>query len=369
MKLSLVATFLVVLVTAVTVAPALGSGGRGLPSAPTSLPKPSPCSPVQEIPGLGTACPLDHGFLIPLSDGSTVYTHGPDPMPDALFAAPGSPQTIDDVLERLGAPKDRSLAQCVPHAADHGLLVYAHAANTLDRWEAVTPLIHAHFQAASAVLALQSHVSNFYVGFGLRWVADQSITYRYRMECAGQLDGGVPWVQLITLPTPAAATTFSTIVNDMKAMGYNDAHTKYWVWYDGFVNCGCSGTGTIWNDNSPSPSTNQNNRGPSYGVTFAGNSILIPTLTAYTTMMHENGHNLGAVQLAAPHTSGAWHCNDGLDIMCYADGGPASNYNDAVCAGWEHYDCNSDDYFVPFPVSLETGWNIGQSNWFEMTTL
>ena len=36
---------------------------------------------------------------------------------------------------------------------------------------------------------------------------------------------------------------------------------------------------------------------------------------------HEIGHNLGAVQDSAPHSSLAGHCYESLDVMCYADGG------------------------------------------------
>jgi len=77
-------------------------------------------------------------------------------------------------------------------------------------------------------------------------------------------------------------------------------------------------------------------------------------------LAHENGHNLGAVVTTAPNTSGDAHCNDGLDVMCYADGGPFSQYDPTVCARL-HFDCGHDDYFHPDPSPgsyLGRFWNL-----------
>ena len=80
------------------------------------------------------------------------------------------------------------------------------------------------------------------------------------------------------------------------------------------------------------------------------------------TFMHESGHNLGAVPNSAPNSSGAAHCNDGMDIMCYADGGYKSDYRRTACTDREHFDCNHDDYFHPDPAPgtyLYENWNVG----------
>lgn len=86
-------------------------------------------------------------------------------------------------------------------------------------------------------------------------------------------------------------------------------------------------------------------------------------------LLHEITHNMGAVQLGAPNSSGDYHCNDGQDIMCYADKGSRSNYNDSVCPEGsgllpEAYDCNQDDYFSPSPAPgswLALNWNTYNS--------
>ncbi|HET6405216.1 MAG TPA: hypothetical protein VFH78_11250, partial [Candidatus Thermoplasmatota archaeon] len=86
-------------------------------------------------------------------------------------------------------------------------------------------------------------------------------------------------------------------------------------------------------------------------------------------ILHEMTHGMGGVQMSAPHSSGGWHCNDGWDIMCYADGGSTSQYGttcQSVGFTWsgasQPYDCGNDDYFHPSPAPgsyLDTHWNVG----------
>lgn len=86
--------------------------------------------------------------------------------------------------------------------------------------------------------------------------------------------------------------------------------------------------------------------------------------------VHEASHTMGAVQLSAPHSSGAGHCHDGMDVMCYADNGGQARFDPNVCprlavtwVGPEMpYDCGADDYFHPAPAAeshLATHWNVG----------
>jgi PKD domain len=85
------------------------------------------------------------------------------------------------------------------------------------------------------------------------------------------------------------------------------------------------------------------------------------------TFLHELSHTLGAVQNSAPNSTGAGHCTDEQDIMCYRDtsnieprlvcnaGGPTVAYTFS-----ELYDCNNDDYWNPSPPPgnyLATHWN------------
>jgi hypothetical protein len=84
-------------------------------------------------------------------------------------------------------------------------------------------------------------------------------------------------------------------------------------------------------------------------------------------ILHEITHTLGAVQNSAPHSTGASHCFDQWDVMCYPDGGPRSTMT-YPCAslgeGNAAYDCNEDDYLNPAPAPgsyLATHWNAQQS--------
>lgn len=172
-------------------------------------------------------------------------------------------------------------------------------------------------------------------------------TVRYRMHCGTD---GTPSVAQAVLPTRSADATFSTIVSDVRAKGFAAPTTKYWIWYDGGISAGYSGQGGICSDDVLSLANCHNGTG--YGVTYGA---------GWHTMMHENAHNMGAVQMSAPHSSGAWHCNDDWDIMCYPDGGPTSRMQ-TLCNDTEHFDCGHDDYFNPAPALgtyLYDHWNIG----------
>ena len=76
-------------------------------------------------------------------------------------------------------------------------------------------------------------------------------------------------------------------------------------------------------------------------------------------------HNIGGVQLSAPH-SGGYHCNDEYDIECYNDGGGTSTLQ-YLCTDSSHeqrFDCNHDDYYStnpPVGSYLATHWNTANS--------
>ena len=78
-------------------------------------------------------------------------------------------------------------------------------------------------------------------------------------------------------------------------------------------------------------------------------------------------HNIGGVQLSAPHSSGGWHCTDEWDLECYSDSPfyPAMTY---LCSDSSHnrlFDCNHDDYYRVGSVGgyLATHWNSANSQY------
>jgi|SRR5215204_4726639 len=57
------------------------------------------------------------------------------------------------------------------------------------------------------------------------------------------------------------------------------------------------------------------------------------------TPLHENGHNMGAVQAAAPHSTGSgFHCAQDLDVVCYSPDGGDRNQDGTArdCADRKH---------------------------------
>lgn len=280
----------------------------------------------EHVPGLGEACRTLDAWKVRLADGTVVETHGHDPAGGpgdhglgTIHETPRAPVCVDDLSTRA-----------------HGLLIYAHASDLENQYDLKVDAIRHLFYQANGLVR--------------RTAEDARRTAALKMACTAE---GRLRVDNVTLPTSALDTSFGSVASDLRDMGYTSDDAKYWVWYDGRISCGCSGTGHIHRDDSPGPG-NEANSGPDFGVTWGRFSA--------RTMLHEASHNMGAVQPSAPHTSGAWHCNDGLDIMCYADGGPESNYRQTDCPGYQRYDCGNDDYFDADPTPagyLANHWNLG----------
>lgn len=309
---------LVLLLLAVTV-PAVA------PAAPTAT---SATNCWAEVAVVGRACKVQGGYRIRTADGSVVFTHGADPAPPM------------DVLG-LELPLATSPVACVGDEAvvPHGLAIYFQPSDLPDRLATMTPDIQAQIETANAVLRAEA--------------AEFGVAMDLRMACTA----GRPKVVRVVATTTRAAITFESILNDMRLQGYTDTNQKYWIWVDGPTGLGgAGGIGTI-ESSSADAANNPNNFGPSYATTFGYTNAQ----GGWFVQLHEAGHNLGAVQNNSFMSSGAFHCNDGLDIMCYPDGGPKSAYTSSICAV-RHFDCRHDDYFNPRPVAgtyLARSWNLG----------
>lgn len=86
--------------------------------------------------------------------------------------------------------------------------------------------------------------------------------------------------------------------------------------------------------------------------------------------LHELFHTMGAVNFSAPFATGARHCTDGIDVMCYPDASPEGpTYTESRCPfpGYGSpigtpLDCEYNTYFDVDEESkewLNTNWNIG----------
>ena len=183
----------------------------------------------------------------------------------------------------------------------------------------------------------------------------------YRVQCYST--GGIRVAELHSTTT-STQDLFGTIVADARAAGFNANNEKYLIWYDDPRPNYC-GLGNLLADDTKTLTNASNGYQPQYAVVYGNGTN--PNGTTYTCWarnagMHENGHNMGAVQNSAPHSTQAGHCNDGSDIMCYADGGPAEHYTATTCTTSRPFDCGYDDYFdtsTEIGEYLVTHWNIG----------
>ena len=212
--------------------------------------------------------------------------------------------------------------------------VYAVSSDVPDAFDSLLPSIQQWAAVADGVYANSASETG-----GVR-----HIRYVTDASCA-------PTVLKVVM-SPTGDDSFSNTISELQAAGLNRTDRKYVVWVDSNLYCGI---GNVKGDDSPG-TTNVNNVGPSYGRTDRG------CWGGYTEA-HELMHNIGGVQLSAPHSTGAWHCTDEYDRMCYRENNAVMSY---TCLQ-EHdvlFDCNHDDYYTTAPVPgsyLESHWNAANS--------
>jgi MG2 domain len=271
-------------------------------------------------------------FKVTIKGRSRTYcTHGPDETPIGV--------NVNNQVAPIGGSRLMRSASTASVVCDgDGVsgnrvqLIYAHASDVADRY--ATYLASFQQWAADA----DSYYNNSAAQTGgsrhVRFVTDSSC------------NPVIPDVTLSTTGDDNAVNTF----NELSAMGYNLASRKYVVLVDAYVYCGISST--AWDD-SPG-STNANNYGNTFGRVDAG-------CWGGPLIGHELGHELGMVQMSAPHSDGNWHCTDGYDLMC--DYGASPNLTFSACPDSSYnvsLDCNHDDYFSTNPPAgsyLATHWN------------
>jgi hypothetical protein len=198
-----------------------------------------------------------------------------------------------------------------------------------------------------------------------------------------------PQSRYLSPPAPFQ-TGFQVLKNDVAiARGPQPGPRNYLVYVDNLPLGLLYGEAERWSTESAQGSLQ--NSGNLYAMLYGreGNDFFgsTDTFAAGTTSrnhlefaLHELTHTLGAVGPGAPHTSGAGHCNDENDILCYADGGPTNSlFTSPACDGasapadpygpaLQAWDCNKDDYFSlnPSPGSyLGVNWNIANSDFLE----
>jgi hypothetical protein len=326
-----ITTALAALVAGVVAASAFAHGTEHPGGPPVGVPG--------NIPALGlvfdglerpSTGPCEHAYKLKHSEQCT---HGPDPVPEGLAV------TTSVLPVALFTPPPKVQCDGDGTSGKRVQVIYAHASDVSDRYS--TYLDSIRQWAADADKIFRNSAAETYGEIHVRYVHDSNC---------------VPIVPDVTL-TPSGDDSLDNTASDLAALGYNSSSRKYMVFVDASVYCGI---GNIRNDDSPG-SGNLNNGGPSYARIDSG-------CWGGSVAAHELMHNLGGVQLSAPHSSGGWHCTDEYDRMCYSDSPyyPAMTYLCADPAHEQLFDCNHDDYFSTSPLGgsyLATHWNAANSEY------
>jgi hypothetical protein len=346
------------------------------------------CVETAVVPGQGPSCRTRDGmYLVPQADGPALMTHGPD----VVDAAPRS--------GRGGGFGTTSSIVCSPASRTrHVQLLY------LLPSDYATPgdLTHGDRSATEADALRQA----FYdVSELIDRRAQQLAGQRRRVRVLCDADGRPSVERVVLLHTAKqfldSSNGFRMMGDDLATLGYlpdyGDFSTKHLPavrrllgYYDAEFRVGYAGQGTLYPRTSMigqgissrdplvgKTSRNINNNPPkaTLAIQYANSSFVggtaVPEEPLFTSLAHELSHTMGAVQDEPPTSSKVGHCIDGLDIMCYADGGEGT-YAETYCpdpappyaAEDEVYDCNADTYFHPAPpagnpLADAITWNLG----------
>ncbi len=271
----------------------------------------------------------------------SICTHGPDPAPagvDVRAARSTEDLTTATAATTAGVPcyGDGTSGRRVQ-------AVYARASDKPDRYGDVVGLIRQW--AATTDRTFADSAAETGGTRHVRWVTDAACNLV------------VERVQL----SPTGDDSFSATSAELQSLGFDRTDRKYLLWVDANVYCGIAG---IWSDDRMTLD-NANNGGPSFARVDTGCWGQANSVEA-----HELMHNLGGVQLSAPHTTGGWHCTDGYDRMCYADSSDVTVTHLCGEASARLFDCNHDDYFHTAPAAgsyLASHWNSAESGFLERT--
>ena len=311
------------------------------------------------IAGQGPICASNGSHVLRFAGGREKTIAAPDRISAMVRTRAPAAHAATRAPVAHAATAALSSTQCVdPTQHTHVELYYAHFSDQPDNYASHVADIQQMFRDVDGNYL--NYDSTTYFGIGIHMY----------VECDASLN---PVVHDVVLSTPLGNSNFSSIVTDMSNQGHNSNLAHYWIWTDGnpLAAFGYAGQSTIEQDDSAS-GANLINGSYEYSINygFAGSG------SGAQVFAHENGHAMGAVQLTAPHSTGRWHCTDGLDVMCYNDGGPSgSSYTSTSCGaapnGTLFFDCGFNDYFNPGPAAgsyLDTHWNLASPNnhWISM---
>ena len=280
--------------------------------------------------------------LANLCDASTgradPCTHGTDPAPPGFAVkqdvAPLAPAAAADQASSLVCDGDGQSGFRVH-------LLYVHASDVPSRYAAYLASVQAWAGEADRIVADSA----------VQTGDERHIRFLHDSQC-------LPLVDVVAV-SPAATSRggFWTMIDELQRQGYSRTDRVYQAFVDANEMCGM---GVVWNDDRADGAVNRHNIGPSYSRIDSG-------CWGGAIAAHELLHNLGGVQLSAPHSNGGFHCIDEYDVLCYQDSSraPAPELDcQDPSADWLLLDCNHDDYFNtnPDPGSyLATHWNAANN--------
>jgi len=265
--------------------------------------------------------------------GPDACTHGPDPAPPDL-----------GVDGRAGAAAARTVAAASPSNVCDGngqigprvQILYVHASDVNSRYAQLVPALRGWVGDADQIFEASA----------ARTGGTRNLRFAHDASC-----------QPDVIDVQVASTGddyFGATIREVIAQGHDRTDRIYLMFVES-TSAGICGIATMSNDDRASDA-NGHNDGPAYARVDA-------QCWSGWVIAHELMHNLGGVQRTAPHASGAGHCIDEYDVMCYQDSASAPPIQlNCPDPSWDstRFDCGHDDYFNtnPAPGSyLATHWN------------
>ncbi len=279
-------------------------------------------------------------------------THGPDAAPATYDVSKSVPPV------KKSSTTSTALARSLPPATGSTYSVTMGASGVACDGDGASgnrvQVIYAHGSDVADRYA--TYLSSFQ-----QWIASADAIY----NTSASQTGGTRHIRFVTdancnlvIPdvtlSPYASSDFGEMIGNLAQLGYNLPNRKYIVFMDAHAYCGIANIraddSNVW--------TNANNTGGTYGRIDAGCwSDVIPA--------HELNHQLGGVQLSAPHSSGEWHCYDGYDDMCRPTNGTALKVACTYAGAGNLMDCGHDDYYSTNPARhtyLASHWNTAYNS-------
>lgn len=177
----------------------------------------------------------------------------------------------------------------------------------------------------------------------LRSMYDRGVRFDYRAgDCYGTT--GTPCLDITVVKSRLSSSqfngnAFSSVRKEIDRV-FPNSPKKYAVWLDSTYTGAC-GQGNLYQDTRRSSANNNELRTLAVVYRPYANDALTGGFCRGRTLLHELGHNMGALQSVAPHAFDGAHCDDSNeDVMCY--------YNDAAPdTGNAVFDWGTDDYWDP----------------------